>query len=61
MVYNGIHVAPYLVSVNVEAVRAAHGIRPGDPLVLFVGRLAIQKGVTTPILRPLVSLTTCRA
>jgi len=44
MVYNGIHLAPYLATFDAGAVKARYNIGPLDPLVLFVGRLATQKG-----------------
>mmetsp|Transcript_5023 Transcript_5023/g.12688 ORF Transcript_5023/g.12688 Transcript_5023/m.12688 type:complete len:257 (-) Transcript_5023:139-909(-) len=44
MIYNGIHLAPYLGVVDAGAVKAAINIGPLDPMVLFVGRLAMQKG-----------------
>lgn len=44
MVYNGIHLAPYLGTVDAGSVKARYNIGPMDPLVLFVGRLATQKG-----------------
>ena len=44
IVYNGIHIAPYLSVVDDGSVRAQYGIGQMDPLVLFVGRLAVQKG-----------------
>ena len=44
MVYNGIHVEPYLGTVDAGAVKARYNIGPMDPVVLFVGRLATQKG-----------------
>ena len=44
MVYNGIHLAPYLGTVDAGVVKARNSIGPLDPVVLFVGRLATQKG-----------------
>jgi glycosyltransferase involved in cell wall biosynthesis len=44
VLYNGINLARFDVSVDVPSVRARIGIASDDPLVLFVGRLAWQKG-----------------
>jgi glycosyltransferase involved in cell wall biosynthesis len=43
-IYNGVNVDRFDVDVDVDSVRARHAIAPEDPLVLFVGRLAWQKG-----------------
>jgi len=43
VVHTGIQVAPYDGEVDVGAVKARLGIGPMDPLVLFAGRLAVQK------------------
>jgi len=43
-IYNGVDVHKYDGSVDVGAIRATYGIGPLDPVVLFVGRLAWQKG-----------------
>eukprot|EP00802_Teleaulax_amphioxeia_P005489 Tamp_05493.p1 GENE.Tamp_05493~~Tamp_05493.p1 ORF type:complete len:700 (+),score=90.02 Tamp_05493:299-2398(+) len=44
MVHNGIHLAPYLTNVDAGSIKAKYNMGPLDPLVLFVGRLATQKG-----------------
>lgn len=44
MVYNGIHLAPYVGEVDAGAVKQKISVGPLDPMVLFVGRLAMQKG-----------------
>jgi len=44
MIYNGIHLAPYLSSVDAGMIKGRYDMGPLDPLVLFVGRLATQKG-----------------
>jgi glycosyltransferase involved in cell wall biosynthesis len=44
VVYNGVDVERFDIRVNTRRVRAACGIDPNDPIVLFAGRLAWQKG-----------------
>jgi glycosyltransferase involved in cell wall biosynthesis len=44
VIYNGVHAERYDREIDVTAVRARYGIGPSDPVVLFVGRLALQKG-----------------
>jgi glycosyltransferase involved in cell wall biosynthesis len=43
-VYNGVRASKYDVRVDRGAVRAAYGIGPEDPVILYVGRMAWQKG-----------------
>jgi glycosyltransferase involved in cell wall biosynthesis len=43
-VYNGINCSHYDGFINPAVCRASYGIGPMDPMVLFVGRLTIQKG-----------------
>ncbi|MCP4245868.1 MAG: glycosyltransferase family 4 protein [bacterium] len=43
-VYNGVDVRRYDGSVDAGSVRARYGVGPLDPMILFVGRLAWQKG-----------------
>jgi glycosyltransferase involved in cell wall biosynthesis len=44
VIYNGVTVERFDLEVDVEEVRAGHGLHRDEPLVLFVGRLAWQKG-----------------
>jgi glycosyltransferase involved in cell wall biosynthesis len=43
-IYNGVNIGRFDVDVDVNSVRAQQAIAPEDPFVLFVGRLAWQKG-----------------
>ena len=43
-VHNGVWASKYDGRVDREAVRALYGIGPDDPLILYVGRMAWQKG-----------------
>ncbi|MHC4063906.1 MAG: glycosyltransferase family 4 protein [Planctomycetota bacterium] len=43
-VYNGVQVSRYDGFIDPGPVRASYGVGPLDPMVLFVGRLAWQKG-----------------
>ena len=45
IIYNGIDPDEYQVSGDADAVCTAHGIDPAKPFVLFVGRIARQKGI----------------
>ncbi len=45
IIYNGIDPDEYQVGGDPDAVCAAHGIDPAKPFVLFVGRIARQKGI----------------
>ena len=44
MIYNGINVHRYDGYIDPGICRRTYGIGPMDPMVLFVGRLSIQKG-----------------
>src|SRR5690606_35510226 len=44
VLYNGVNVGRFDTEVDTTSVRAKIGIASGDPLVLYVGRLAWQKG-----------------
>ncbi|MGA2105562.1 MAG: glycosyltransferase family 4 protein, partial [Methanoregula sp.] len=44
VVPNGIVPRQYYAEVNPDEVKQAYGIPPSDPLILFIGRLAYQKG-----------------
>lgn len=44
VIYNGVNVRRFDEPVDTAAVRVRHGLRPDDLVVLFVGRLAWQKG-----------------
>jgi glycosyltransferase involved in cell wall biosynthesis len=44
VIYNGVRAARFTGPVDVEAARAPYGVGPGDPMILFVGRLVGQKG-----------------
>jgi glycogen synthase len=46
VVHNGIDVAAFAPDAGTEAL-VGHGIDPGQPYVLFVGRVTRQKGITT--------------
>jgi glycosyltransferase involved in cell wall biosynthesis len=43
-IYNGVHAHQFDSSTDPRQVRGQHGIGLRDPLVLFVGRLCVQKG-----------------
>ena len=43
-VYNGVDAHRYDEPVDASAVRATYGVGSGDPVVMFVGRMAWQKG-----------------
>ena len=43
-VYNGINCSRYDGNIDPAVCRRTYGIGPMDPMVLFVGRLAVQKG-----------------
>jgi len=43
-VYNGVNCRHYDGYIDAGAVRAQYGVGPMDPMVLFVGRLSVQKG-----------------
>jgi glycosyltransferase involved in cell wall biosynthesis len=43
-IYNGVEMSKFDVSVDPDSVRAKYGVGASVPLVLFVGRLAWQKG-----------------
>jgi glycosyltransferase involved in cell wall biosynthesis len=43
-IYNGVHPRRFVGPLDVAAERARHGVGPCDPMVLFAGRLAWQKG-----------------
>ena len=45
IIYNGIDPDEYQVSGDADATCAAHGVDPHRPFVLFVGRIARQKGI----------------
>ena len=45
IIYNGIDPDEYRVADTSDAVLTAHGIDPAKPFVLFVGRIARQKGI----------------
>ena len=45
IIYNGIDPDEYQVGGGSDVVLTAHGIDPGRPFVLFVGRIARQKGI----------------
>ncbi len=45
IIYNGIDPDEYQVGGDADAVCTAHGIDPNKPFVLFVGRIARQKGI----------------
>jgi len=44
VVHNGIVPDHYQADVDPEAVKRRYGLDPGSPLILFIGRLAWQKG-----------------
>jgi glycosyltransferase involved in cell wall biosynthesis len=44
VVPNGIVPRQYHAEINPAEVKQAYGIHPSDPLILFIGRLAYQKG-----------------
>lgn len=44
MIYNGINVHRYDGFIDPAICRRTYGIGPMDPMVLFVGRLSVQKG-----------------
>jgi glycosyltransferase involved in cell wall biosynthesis len=44
MVYNGVHCHRFDGYIDPAVCRRTYGIGPMDPLVLFVGRLSVQKG-----------------
>lgn len=44
VIYNGVNVTTYDGPTNVERTRAKYGIEQKDPVVLFAGRMAWQKG-----------------
>jgi glycosyltransferase involved in cell wall biosynthesis len=43
-VYNGVHARQFDGYIDPGPVRAQYGIGPMDPMVLFVGRMCLQKG-----------------
>jgi glycosyltransferase involved in cell wall biosynthesis len=44
VVPNGIVPRQYHAEINADEVKQVYGIHPSDPLILFIGRLAYQKG-----------------
>ena len=45
IIYNGIDPQEYRIADDSDAVLTAHGIDPAKPFILFVGRIARQKGI----------------
>jgi glycosyltransferase involved in cell wall biosynthesis len=43
-IYNGVHASQFDGWIDPGAVRRQYGVGPMDPMVLFVGRMCVQKG-----------------